>query len=169
MKVSTKSPQARYERLRAFYYAELRKLGFHDIEARVPYDGWTFQSSKSDKTDGVSDKAYRRTGDHISLEDIFNTRPREHRNRNPRYGKDNSPGSNVNDGAFGMLADSPDAQYWRACEHAAHALPDDYPRKAFLVAVSQSGYIVDSGRPLGISRDKAIYTWEKFVKQFVGL
>lgn len=65
------------------------------------------------------------------------------------------------------LADSADATFWRMAEHAAQRLPDDFPNREYLVAVSISGYIKTEGPPRGIKQDKAARIWAAFVKNHV--
>lgn len=107
-------------------------MGFHDIETRVPYDGWTFQTPDADGNDK-----------HVGIEQCG---PLD--------------GSHV-------LAGSTNAEYWRACEHAAHALPSDAKDREFLLAVSQSGYVVSEGRSRGLTKDASWWRWRKFVRNHV--
>jgi hypothetical protein len=71
------------------------------------------------------------------------------------------------------LADHPTAEYWQQVGRAANDLPADCPHRDFILAVSESGILLDGGgnggyrgNPMfGLSRRRARTIWAAFLQR----
>lgn len=62
-------------------------------------------------------------------------------------------------------AEHPLAAYWDAVQAAAHALPQDYPRREFIIQAAVSGQVAESGRRFHLTKHEAKETFRRFVKK----